>query len=53
MYCTQEWLIIGSWIGAGFLGGAIMYGYLTWKLDKHGWTWEQLVKKKDKPEPLN
>jgi len=45
MYVIEEWLLVGSWIGAGFLGGAIMYGYLTWKLDKFGWNWKYLTKR--------
>ena len=45
MYCENELVLIGSWIGAGMLGGAIMYWYLTWKLDKFGWNWKMITGK--------
>jgi len=45
MYCENELVLIGSWIGAIMLGGAIMYWYLTWKLDKFGWSWKMITSK--------
>ena len=34
-----------SWIGAGFLGGAIMFWYIIWKIEKNGYNYKKLVKR--------
>jgi len=44
MYCENELILIGSWIGAGFLGGTIMYWYIIWKLNKNGYHYKNLTK---------
>ena len=41
----ENWLLVGSWIGAGFLGGGIMYYYMNWKLDKLGLDWKMMINK--------
>ena len=50
IYEIEVWKLIGSWIGSMMLGGAIVYCYLTWKLDKFGWSWKMITSKMSEDE---